>query len=161
MGEKVLLMPLSRPLVIVHGGDHTNLPTFVKAHLEGLPCPTTLVHGLTPGIEGCPLLSQRWMNRAWRKAGRTIWRRPWNWEITKAYLEAFRRLSPIAVLAEWGTVAVGVMDACRISRVPLIAHFQGYEATVHSVLEEYRDKYQELFRESAAIIAVSRAMEHK
>jgi glycosyltransferase involved in cell wall biosynthesis len=153
--------PDGKRLAIVYGGGHQQLPTFVKAHVDGLPCSTTLVHGLLPGIDGRPLLSQLWISRAVRKAGRIVRRRDWGWEITRGYLEAFRRINPSAVLAEWGTVAVGVMEACRVRRLPLIAHFHGYDAAIHAVVEENLDKYRVLFRQAAAVIAVSRVMEQR
>jgi glycosyltransferase involved in cell wall biosynthesis len=53
------------------------------------------------------------------------------------------------------------MEACRVTGLPLIAHFHGYDASVHSVLRELAQCYAQLFREAAAVIAVSRAMERR
>jgi glycosyltransferase involved in cell wall biosynthesis len=53
------------------------------------------------------------------------------------------------------------MAACDQVGIPLIVHFHGYDASVYSVLEDHRESYREMFRKSAAIIAVSRAMQRK
>jgi glycosyltransferase involved in cell wall biosynthesis len=76
-------------------------------------------------------------------------------------MAAFRRSRPDVVLAEYGTTGVSTMDACLQMDIPLVVHFHGYDASVHSVLEENADTYPVMFRVAAAIIAVSRAMERK
>jgi glycosyltransferase involved in cell wall biosynthesis len=45
--------------------------------------------------------------------------------------------------------------------LPLIVHFHGFDASVHSVLEEHQKTYPLMFQQASAIIAVSRAMERK
>ena len=88
-------------------------------------------------------------------------RRDRDWEITAAYVRAFRRCRAAAVLAEYATTGVRVLEACRVIGVPLIVHFHGYDASVRSVLEEHAGAYPILFRQAAAIVAVSRAMQRK
>ncbi len=82
-------------------------------------------------------------------------------ETTAAYLQAFRDYGVQAVLAEYGEMGVLAMEACRQAAVPLIVHFHGYDASLHSVLQEHAETYPIMFREAAAIIAVSRAMQKK
>src|SRR5207237_305056 len=72
---------------------------------------------------------------------------------------AFRRHRVEAVLAEYGTTAVHVLPACRRLRIPLVAHFHGYDASMRSVLDEYRERYSTLFQHAGAIVVVSRAMQ--
>jgi glycosyltransferase involved in cell wall biosynthesis len=146
---------------IVHEGSRRLTLPFIQAHLERLPGRVTLIHDVIPAVDGRPLLAQHWLARASRYAVRRAAGRPWEWEFTAAYLKAFRRLRPDAVLAEWGTVATRVVEACRIARVPLIAHFHGYDASVHSILAEYANRYRVLFRDASAVIAVSRAMRRR
>jgi glycosyltransferase involved in cell wall biosynthesis len=83
------------------------------------------------------------------------------YEPTAAYVRAFRRNRVGAVLAEYGTTGVLVMDASRQLGLPLIVHFHGYDASVRSLLEENSEPYREMFRRAAAIIAVSEAMRRK
>jgi colanic acid/amylovoran biosynthesis glycosyltransferase len=131
---------------------------FVRAHADGLPARVTLIHGLPPRIADRPILSRSILNRAFRKAGRLLWRREWEWEITSAYLRAFRRDRPNAVLAEFGQSGVVVLDACQRMGLPLIVHFHGADVSKHAVLHEYGERYRTLFREARAVVAVSRAM---
>jgi glycosyltransferase involved in cell wall biosynthesis len=66
-----------------------------------------------------------------------------------------------AVLAEYGTTGVAVMDACRKARVPLIVHFHGFDAHCLPLIEEFATSYQEMFRSAQALIAVSHKMEEQ
>jgi glycosyltransferase involved in cell wall biosynthesis len=148
----------SRPsLCIVKGSGPVE--TFVRAHAEGLPASVTLIHDLPPRLENRPILSQSALNRAFRKAGRLRRRREWDWELTSAYLRAFRQARPDAVLAEFGQSGVVVLDACRRMGLPLIVHFHGADVSKHAVLREYGERYRTLFQEARAVVAVSRAME--
>ena len=52
-------------------------------------------------------------------------------------------------------------EACRRAAVPLIVHFHGYDASVYSVLEEHAKTYPVMFKQAAAVIAVSRSMQKK
>ena len=78
-----------------------------------------------------------------------------------AYVAAFRRSHVDVVLAEYGPTGVAVMEACRKSNLPLLVHFHGYDASVREVLRENAETYPAMFKQAAAIIAVSRAMERK
>ena len=40
--------------------------------------------------------------------------------------------------------------------MPLVAHFHGVDAYHHDELAKYKESYQQLFREAAALVAVSR-----
>jgi glycosyltransferase involved in cell wall biosynthesis len=82
-------------------------------------------------------------------------------ETTAAYMAAFSRSRAHVVMAEYGPTGVATMEACRELDIPLIVHFHGYDASVHEVLDENRETYPLMFRQAAAIIAVSRAMAQK
>lgn len=133
--------------------------TFIRAHLERLPARTVLVAGRPPKVGSRPVLSIP--ERAAYKMRRALLREGLERETTVAYVRAFRRHGVAAVLAEYGTAGVLVMDACRQLALPLIVHFHGYDASVRSVLEENAEAYREMFRRAAAIIAVSEAMRRK
>lgn len=60
------------------------------------------------------------------------------------------------VLAEFGPTGVACMNVCSKLGIPLITHFHGYDIT--KILDEYKDSYQELFKNNAAIIGVSKEM---
>ena len=82
-------------------------------------------------------------------------------ETTAAYTKAFRRYRATAVLAEYGTTGAQTWEACRRVGIPLIVHFHGFDASVHSVLEEHAQSYLKMFSEASAVIAVSRAMQRR
>ncbi|AXR07344.1 glycosyltransferase [Salinimonas sediminis] len=63
------------------------------------------------------------------------------------------------VLAEYGSTAVEVMDACRLAKVKLVAHFHGWDAYADEMLAQYGQAYTRLFEQAAHIIAVSRHMQ--
>jgi glycosyltransferase involved in cell wall biosynthesis len=145
-------------LTVVHEGDRDIRLDFIRAHVERLPFRTQLVHGFIPSVEGQTVLSGSVGARIIRRADRFVRRAPWDDEITKGYLSAFRQFGTDVVLAEWGPVAVRVMDACARLGIPLVAHFHGYDASVYRVVNEYRAAYLRLFERATAIVAVSRDM---
>jgi glycosyltransferase involved in cell wall biosynthesis len=133
--------------------------TFIRAHVEGLPATVELIHGWRPALNDRPVLGLPW--RILYKGSRMLFGDDLQRELTAAYSKAFRRSNASAVLAEYGTTGVLVAPACREAQIPLIVHFHGYDASVRSVLEEHRVTYPMMFEAAAAIIAVSRAMQHK
>ena len=130
--------------------------TFIRAHVEGLPGRTVLVHGWRPSVGDDPVLS--WPSRIAHKAWRVVTRTDIQRETTTAYVTAFRRHNVDAVLAEYGTTGVLTVEACRTVGIPLIVHFHGFDASVRSVLQENAEAYRVMFRHAAGIIAPSRAM---
>lgn len=133
--------------------------TFIRAHLEGLPARVLLVHGWRPTVGERPVLSLP--TRVAHKLGRMLFNASLERETTAAYIKAFTKFRPKAVLAEYGTAGAQTVEACRRLRIPLIVHFHGFDASVRSVLEEHAQSYPIMFREAAAIIVVSRAMQQK
>ena len=147
------------PLLIVLPYLPSSSETFVRSHIEQLPARVTVVHGGTPQLGERPLLSMSWPARAWRKANRLLQGQGYDAEVTAAYAEALRRVRPVAVLAEYGETAASVRAACVAAGVPLIAHFHGYDASQTDLLRRLAEPYRLLFRDAAAIVAVSRAMQ--
>lgn len=150
-------MTASRTVYVVVPGEEDLRTTFIRAHIDRMPVDVVPVHGWVPTLASGPALSGGFAAAAWRKILRTIQRQPWEEEITRGYLAAFRK-RPAVVLAEYGTMGVRVVDACRRARVPLVVHFHGFDASVNAVLDEHADDYPRMFETAAAIIAVSPAM---
>jgi glycosyltransferase involved in cell wall biosynthesis len=132
--------------------------TFLRAHAENLPCRVIVIDDGVPRIDGRPVQSQALVARAVRKAIRVARRRDWDADMTSRFLKYFRRCRPDAVLAEYGPSGVALREACLQAQVPLIVHFHGYDASKTSLLEEMAVPYRKLFRDAAALIAVSYAM---
>lgn len=135
--------------------------TFLEAHAEKLSGIIKVLHGSLsplPLSENQPILNQLILHRALRKVQRVVLRKSWDWERTASYLKVFREFRPDVVLAEYGPSGVAVSEACQVYGVPLVVHFHGYDASIQSVIEEYREGYRKLFSQAAAIIAVSHKM---
>lgn len=62
------------------------------------------------------------------------------------------------VLAEYGPTAATILEACSVSRIPLVAHFHGFDAYQQKTLTALRGQYQRLFHSASRIIAVSNHM---
>lgn len=151
-------MTMTPRLLIVLPEEPSPTETFLRAHIERLPFEVTVVSGGAPAIAGKCLLSQAGAARAWRKGLRILRGQGWTAEQTKAYGLAIRRHRPDVVLAEYGEVGVAVHEACRRAGVPLVVHFHGYDASMFEVLQRLDSAYRSLFRDAAAVIAVSQAM---
>jgi colanic acid/amylovoran biosynthesis glycosyltransferase len=76
-----------------------------------------------------------------------------------AVINLFKKLKIDLVFTEYGQTGAKMMKICQRLNIPLIVHFHGYDAYQKDVLEEYRDKYRELFKYASRIIAVSHDME--
>jgi glycosyltransferase involved in cell wall biosynthesis len=138
--------------------------TFIRAHAERLPGKVTVVHApgtLIPRIDGEPVLSQALPSRAMRKLGRWLLSRPWDWEYTAGFIEAFRRCDADVVLAEYGPTGVAVRDACSLANVPLVVHFHGYDASRFDILERFKLGYQALFQDATTLVTVSTKMHQR
>ena len=64
------------------------------------------------------------------------------------------------VLAEYGYTAASVVNVCKYAKIPLVAHFHGRDSSIYNLLEEYKDKYKQLFN-YCKFVVVSHAMERK
>jgi colanic acid/amylovoran biosynthesis glycosyltransferase len=83
---------------------------------------------------------------------------PWRVGSDFYFSYQLRRHRPSVVLAEYGPTAVRVMNVCRKLKIPLIAHFHGYDAFRESVLEKYGERYKTLFRIARCLVCVSLEM---
>lgn len=63
-----------------------------------------------------------------------------------------------AILAEYGVNGANVLPVCKELGLPLIVHFHGYDAHKRDIVEEYKEKYLDLFNYAKAIIVVSSYM---
>lgn len=158
MTRRVALPEDERRICVVTDYFPAPSETFIRDHIENLPARVVLIHGWRPTIGQRSVLS--FPERLAHKALRMVTGAGLQREATTAYIKAFRNYSPQAALAEYGPTAVRAMDACKRLGVPLIAHFHGYDASVHDVLNEHSKTYPILFAEAAAVVAVSRAMQN-
>jgi len=150
-------MPEVPGLVIILGDEPSVSETFLVDHMTGLPGPPRAIVGYPPRLDGRPVMHpvRRLLSAARRRflPGGSP-----RGGLTEGMVLALRQARARVVLAEFGPVAVGALEACRAEGVPLVAHFHGFDASVESVLAKYRDGYQRLFEQAAGVVGVSRAM---
>lgn len=141
--------------------EYPPLPTetFINSHIQNLPSRVLVIEGWRQKIDGRMVLSLP--RRIFYKFLRIVSGSNLEREQTAAYTKAYRENNVSAVLAEYGTTGTLTTEACSRLKIPLIVYFFGYDANLRSVLEEYSQLYQVMFREAASIIAVSRSIKAK
>jgi glycosyltransferase involved in cell wall biosynthesis len=145
--------------------------SFIGSHIEGLTGDPTVIWGspmpLFIGSEASVLAgvsrtaasvlgSVRRMS--FERAHGAIGRRLPGRVYSRSVARFLRRAGVEVVLAEYGPTAVTILEACSISRTPLVAHFHGYDAYQKATLARLREPYQRLFNEAARVVAVSNHM---
>ena len=141
-------------ICIVRNGPVTYSETFIRQHVTELPAETVL-------LDDWPPWETSLLGRARNRAQRVLFPDRYERRITSAYVQFFRQHQIEVVLAEYGPTGVAVLDACRKLNLPLVVHFHGYDMSMRSVLERYAHGYSVMFKQAAALIAVSRVMEGK
>ena len=153
----------SRPTVcVISPQENAYSQTFVRAHKKYLPATIKSLYAsdyenLTD--EHGPLVRPALAARLRRAVLRRSLNLDSNYFQQQALQRFFVRNRVDAVLAEFGPTATLVMNACQKLRVPLIAHFHGFDAYRQQTLEIFGRRYKTLFDISKAIIAVSRDMQ--
>jgi len=151
-----------RRLCVISPQENAYSQTFVRAHKQYLPATIKSLYAqdyenLTD--EHGPLVSPALAGRIRRAVLQRSLKLDSHHFQEQALQKFLTKNRVEAVLAEFGPTATLVMDACRKLRVPLIAHFHGFDAYRQRTLETYGRRYAELFDVAAAIIAVSRDMQ--
>lgn len=75
--------------------------------------------------------------------------------LKKAFVDYLINNNINLVLAEFGQSGAEISELCQEAGVPLIVVFYGYDAHHKHVIEQYHDKYTNMFRYASKIIGVS------
>ncbi|WP_158655130.1 glycosyltransferase [Flavivirga eckloniae] len=135
--------------------------TFIQAH-------KTLLHGCVKyyygsannqHLEGEGLIFKG-LGRYIGKAINVIKKQPLRAE-SKALVKSWKKNKIQVILAEYGTTAAMYIDAIKTSKLPLIIHFHGYDATVTETINSFKPQYLEMFKYAKYIIVVSEVMKKK
>lgn len=136
--------------------------TFVREHVDRLPCNVLDLYsesfpfhrGLGSQLPVSSVRGTRLRQFFLRRLGR--------FDADKVAKDAFKRSlednGVQAILAEFGSTGVALMDVSAEMKLPLVVHFHGYDAYQTSMLEDVGRHYPVLFERAAAIVAVSRHM---
>lgn len=150
-------------LAIVTPKENAWSETFIAAHIKGLQgvelvlaggeLPTHVVNGkVLRGKGALAFLRDLVMARVLRTDEDGVLVRRIAAELSRARIDA--------VLAEYGTTAHAMLAPCALARVPLVAHFHGFDAHVEAVVKAHGD-YHALFAQASALVVVSRDMEQE
>ncbi len=134
--------------------------TFVQAHMERLPgVVLVLGDGLPPNRleNGGLIMHGSGAGRIMDVASGALRGLLPQKEHSRRIAQLLKEREAQVVLAEFGYTAMYMLDACRMAGVPLVAHFHGIDAHSRDYLRKYH-RYQQLFKEGAAFVAVSRSM---
>lgn len=168
--RKLRIRPISRgvfskvdcanKIVIATPNLDTYSETFIKRHITELPFDVSVLHGgdLCLTEENKWLLQRDRPLRIAHRVLRSLKRFDYEQYRIKKQAQHLRSIDAKAVLAEYGTTATRMLDACIEADVPLVAHFHGFDAHREDVLTKNKDEYLRLFDKAAAIIGVSQYM---
>jgi glycosyltransferase involved in cell wall biosynthesis len=76
----------------------------------------------------------------------------------EAVAKSFMKEEIDCILAEYGHTGVLIMPIAKALKIPLYVHFHGFDASMHSVIEELGESYREMFEVASGIFAVSERM---
>lgn len=79
----------------------------------------------------------------------------------QAFLKSLKKNKIDVILAEYGTTAAIYLDIIKKSKLPLVIHFHGYDATKYTTIKQFEFEYKEMFKYAAYVIAVSTVMYQK
>ena len=157
------MLPLEKiNLAIISPNQNAYSETFIQAH-KSIPGMNVRFYfgGLIPNaLEGKgSLLPKRFYERAYFRIKVKLFRR--NSLHEELLIRSFKQEKIECVLAEFGPTAVAVLPLCQKLKIPLIAHFHGFDISVYDILKQYENKYKELFDHAGGIIVVSKSMQNK
>lgn len=150
-------------LAIVSPRQTATTETFIQAHRN---IPATRVFFFYGGIENThldgygPLLDLSLGNRLRKKIGNPLSKFNFS-PAQEAVAESLLTNKIDGILAEYGMTGAKIMPIAKALNIPLIVHFHGFDATMHSIISELKPKYLEMFGVAAKIIAVSKVMKEK
>mgnify|MGYP000265351428 CR=1 FL=1 len=152
---------MNKNICIVHPNPEPKCETFIRAHIENLPGGNSILFGghmplydhsgqeLHPGLpaDSTQLFSSTGLpeNSLHEQAVRNL----------AEYLTT-RNIS--VVLAEYGPTGVAMIEPCRLAGIPFVVHFHGFDASLKPILKKYRKGYDKLFKQTSAVICVSKEM---
>ena len=130
--------------------------TFIRAQIDLLK-PDIILHGgrLPSKINGESIITPFWdsINKKCRNL--------FHFDIVtleNRLVYLLRKKKIEIVFAQFGPVGVAMLPVCKKSKIPLVVHFHGFDASHKPSLEKYETAYREMFTYAKNIIVVSTAM---
>jgi len=147
-------------IALISPFQNAHSETFIQAHKQNLDANIFYYYNNISELEnhGKLKLSE------WTKLKRKIkiylrLKQPSIWELS--IIKSFLKHNIMKVYAEYGTTGVVILNICKKLHLPLIVHFHGFDASVHSILKDNETMYKQLFDYAEHIIVVSIIMKEK
>jgi len=123
---------------------HKNLPFNIKFYYNGL---------LPNSLEGVgEIIKNSRINRIRNRLNK-------NFSIPEqALINSIKKEKVDCVLAEYGQTGVHTLNIVKFLNLPLIVHFFGHDASMRTVIEEYGEKYKQVFEYAKYVLVVSQKM---
>lgn len=132
--------------------------TFIQAHKNFLKGKVYYYYGQKGGI--C-LESEKKLGhpikKVFYKLYRSILKKPYSYINNKQLIDSFNKNKIDVILVEYGNHAFKILDVLKLSKIPFVVHFHGYDASVNFVIEQCQN-YSEVFKYASKIISVSQIM---
>lgn len=156
--------PIPQTICIASPSKGLYSETFIDAHIRNLPADVKTIYGRS-GTFSDTTGSLRPANRNRQKVLESVQRRfkrmTWN-GFQESRVENFLVKNHVdAVLGEYGPTSVDLCEICSQAKIPLVAHFHGFDAYRNDILEQYKNGYDRLFRNADAIVTVSKHMKEQ
>ena len=135
--------------------------TFIQAHKNFLRGNVFYYYGIGENIaleKYPPLVKQ--FKRYILKAIKIILKKDNSFLLEQILTKSLKKNDIDVVLVEYGIHAHHILPAIEKTKLPLIVHFHGFDATVREIIKEHNN-YKEVFKYASKVIAVSRAMEQQ
>lgn len=143
-----------KTLAIFSPSHNSYSETFIQAHKKLLFNIKYYYDGELPTqLEGAPALTHF---NLWQKIEKKFNTR-FNFQ-EQGLINSLKREKVDCVLAEYGTTACATLPIVQRLKIPMVVHFHGYDASVKTILEDYREPYKKVFAYASAVIVVSQKM---
>lgn len=132
--------------------------TFIQAHKLGLSGKVFYYYGRNNSIklEGHTSLNSK-LHALTCKLLQKLKRKPLLYVTQKALLYSLKKNKIDVILVEYGVHAHHLKTVFKASKIPVVVHFHGYDASRYKILEKYNN-YKEVFELANGVVAVSQKM---
>jgi len=144
-------------VAILTPAKETYSETFIRAHSD-LVAPTVVFHGgvLPAYIDGRRIDGPGFLGYIqWFLQRTVVKQESYCSRHERSLIRALRGHQITLAIAEYGTVGARVWRSCVEAKVPFITFFRGYDISRAEVIEKHLRDYEDVFVESARIVAVS------
>ena len=132
--------------------------TFIQAHKNYLKGNVFYYYGRKHiSLEGQDFLVSPMTSKVLRLQQK-LFKKPSNFIQETIILRSLKKNKIDVILAEYGTHAHSILPIIKMTGLPLVVHFHGYDASIKGVVKKH-ENYKEVFKYVSKVIVVSKKME--